>query len=194
MLNDFFSTTLAFFLVMDALGLIPTYLSLLNNFERKKLRIVCIREVVISFVMMIFFFFVGELFLRLLGVGKVTVDISGGIILFLIAIKLVFGSSETKEKWTPGKHLIVPIATPLMASPMLFATIMIYTESKLPNLLVFLALALAWLISSLIYFFAVPIERGLKEKGLNACQRLMGLLVALIAVQMLLEGIHELVQ
>ena len=62
MLNDFFSTALAFFLVMDALGSIPTYLSLLENFERKKWRMVCLREVAISLVMMVIFFFVGEFF------------------------------------------------------------------------------------------------------------------------------------
>lgn len=193
MLNDFFSTALAFFLVMDALGSIPTYLALLENFNREKWKLICIREVLFSLGMMIFFFFVGELFLKLLDVGKTTVDVSGGIILFLIAIKLVFGGKETVEKWGPGKHFIVPIATPLIASPMLFAAIMIYTESELSNYLVFLALILAWFLSGLIYLFALPIYNGLKEKGLNACQRLMGLLVALIAIKMLLQGIKELI-
>lgn len=193
MVNEFFSMALAFFLVMDALGNIQAYLSLLQHFERKSWKLICLREVAISLGIMVIFFFAGEFFLRALGVGKTTVDLAGGVILFLIAIRLVFGGKEVKEKWIPGKHLVVPIATPLIASPMLFATIMIYTESELPNSLVFVALVLAWFISGIIYLFAAPIEKALKEKGLNACQRLMGLLVALIAVQMLVQGIHELV-
>lgn len=177
---------------MDALGTIPKYLGLLHHFERDKWRSIAIREVLISLGVMFVFFFAGELFLMLLGVQSSTVNIAGGIILLLIAIKLIFANDNVKETWLPGKHLIVPIATPIIASPSLFAVIMIYTHSELSNLMVFAALLLAWFVSGLIYLFAAPIEKTLKQTGLNACQRLMGLLVALIAVQMLLQGLQEL--
>ena len=191
MTKEFFSTALTFFLVMDALGTIPKYLDLLHNFERSKWKLICYRELLIAFGIMIIFFYLGELFLVLLGVSTSTVHISGGIILLLISIRLIFPQEDKKESWVPGKHIVVPIATPIIASPSLFAAIMIYTHSELSNGTVFIALAVAWFVSAIIYLFAVPLENRLKESGLNACQRLMGLLVALIAVQKLLQGIQE---
>lgn len=179
---------------MNALGMIPTYLSLLQHFEKPQRRNVCLRELLIALGVMCVYFFLGKGLLHLLDVKPTTTEIAGGVILLLISIKLVFSKEDLVEKWTPGKHFIVPIATPVMASPSLFATIMIFTEGELDNGVIFLALLLAWFVSAIIYVFARPIYSTVNDKGLDACQRLMGLLVGLIAVEKMLDGVQTLLR
>ena len=189
----FFSTALTLFLVMDALGSIPAYLFLIRHFQRDQQRKVVWRELFFSLLIMLAFFFVGGLLLRLLQADVATVEVSGGVVLFLIASRLIFiKQGEVTPMWQPGAHFIVPIATPVIASPSLLATLMIYSESPVPDKIVLLAMGAAWVVSALFYLFAQPILRLFKDKGLMACQRLMGLLVALIAIQKLLHGIHVL--
>jgi len=192
-MNLFFSTALTLFLVMDSLGAIPTYLTLLQHVNAEKRRSVAIREIFISLIIMFGFFFVGSWFLLLLNADLITVEIAGGVVLFLIASRLIFSKEDTVQvKWHPGAYVIVPIATPLIASPSIFATLMIYSKSDISTLTVLAAMTAAWLASAILYLFAKPIHKLLKDKGLLACQRLMGLLVALIAVQKFLHGLHEL--
>ncbi len=192
-MKQFFSIALTLFLVMDALGAIPAYLSLIQHIEKKKAKWIALREAFISLALMVLFFYAGDLVLKVLSLDKATVTISGGLMLFLIAIRLTF-SKEPRESgiWKDGRHIIVPIATPLIASPSMLALLMIFSKSPIPNPTVLLALLLAWFFSALVYFFAHPIHNLLKDKGLVACQRLMGLLIALIAVQMFLQGVQEL--
>ncbi|MCP5470191.1 MAG: MarC family protein [Chlamydiales bacterium] len=189
----FFSVAFTLFLVIDSLGTLPSYLALIEDFDKKKQRLITIRELFFALILMIAFLFIGGLFLDLLGVTKTTVEISGGIILFLIASRMIFSHEEPQKSWRKGSHFIVPIATPLLAGPSYFATIMIFGESELSNYLVLVALVIAWFFSALVYFFGHSIYNTVRQRGLLACQRLMGLLIALIAVQMLLEGIKDLI-
>lgn len=190
-MNVFFSISVTLFFVIDALGNIPAYLFLLKPYDKKRQKKIAIRELLIALGIMIFFHYFGQILLTLLQVSPSTVQLAGGIILFIISIRLIF-SDEEKVKWKEQVPFIVPIATPIIAGPSVLAVIMIFAQDNPSDLVVCGAIFLAWLLSSVIFFFANPIHRLIKDKGLNAAQRLMGLIVALIAVQWFLEGIIKL--
>lgn len=193
-MNYFFSITLTLFLVIDAFGNIPVYLSLLKPFEKKQQRYIALRELFFALILMILFHFLGQLLLLFLHVSPTTVKVAGGIILFLIAIRLIFSNEEEKPKWVEKQLFIFPIATPLFAGPTVLAAITIFSQNHGSRWSVLGAIFIAWFFSSLILFFAKPIHQLLKDKGLLAFQRLMGLIVAIIAVQLFLEGIEGLIQ
>ena len=192
-MEHFFSIAFTLFLVIDALGALPSFLALIEEYREKARFWVTIREAFFALILMCFFFYIGEFFLHILGVSKTTVELSGGVILLLISLRMIF-SHEEPMKWKKGKPFIVPIATPLMAGPSFFAVITIFGQSEVPNYFVFLGLLAAWFFSTLIYIFARPIYNAVRDRGLLACQRLMGLLISLIAVQMFLQGIKDLIE
>ena len=188
----FFSVAITLFLVIDALGSIPVYLHLLKKFDKGERRRIALRELFIALGLMIVFNFVGKGLLTLLGIEAATVQLAGGIVLFLIAIRLIFSheEEEIEHRWHAAKPFIVPIATPIIAGPSVLAVVMILAQQEDDNWPTVLgAIFAAWFLSSLIFLFAKPIFAVIKDKGLNACKRLMGLIVGLIAVQHFLEGI-----
>lgn len=188
-MSNFFAIALTLFFVIDALGNIPAYLHLLKPYPKKKRILISIRELFFSLLIMFAFHYVGEVLLSFLSISAFTVQIAGGVILFLIAIRLIFSNEEETVKWKEQEPFIVPIATPMIASPSLLAIIMIFAQEHRSSLLVLSAIFAAWLLSSIIFLCAQPIYNLVKFKGLDACQRLMGLIVALIAVQLFLEGV-----
>lgn len=193
-MGNFFGITITLFLVIDALGSIPTYLSLLKPYSVKQRRRIAMRELVIALGIMMLFHYVGQILLSLLDISPTAVQISGGLILFLIAIRLIFSNDEAPPKWGDQKPVVFPLATPIIAGPSVLSAIMIFAQDQPSDTLVLGAICVAWLLSSLIYIFARPIHNFLKDKGLLACQRLMGLIVAIIAVQLFLEGVGRLVK
>lgn len=188
-ISTFFSITLTIFFVIDALGHIPTYLEIMKPFGHRQRFVITIRELIFALILMLGFHYLGEPLLTLLEVDKYTVKIAGGIMLFLIAIRLIFSSDNEKAKWNEQHPFFVPLATPIIASPSVLAIIMVLAQKEASEILVMSAIGLAWLVSSVIFLAANPIYNLIKEKGLDACQRLMGLIVALIAVQLFLEGL-----
>lgn len=192
-MSTFFTIAITLFLVIDSFGNIPAYLNLLKPIAKEKRRTIILREQIFALLIMIAFCFVGPWLLTLLGVSQSTVNISGGIILFIIAIRLIF-STEEEAKWEVKEPFIVPIATPMIAGPSVLTVIMFFAQEESGKLLLLGSISLAWFVSSLVFFSAKPIYRLIKDTGLEACQRLMGLIVALIAVQKFLEGIESLIK
>lgn len=188
LISTFFSITLTLFFVIDALGKIPQYRALLEPLEPKRRRKIAARELFFALIIMVLFHYVGEFLLTILGISKTTVQIAGGTILFLIAIRLIF-SEEGLAKWGKKEPFIVPIATPLIASPSLLAIIMIFAQDMDSDFIVLGAIFASWLLSAIVFFFSGAIYSILKDKGSLALQRLMGLIVAMVAVQMFLQGI-----
>ncbi len=194
-MSSIFSTALTLFLIIDSLGIIPTYIDLVKKVDRRKKRVIALREMLIALCIMLVFNFLGEWLLTLLSITSHTVQISGGIIIFLIAIRLIFPTEEENPNlWGDVEPFIFPIATPLIAGPSVLAAIMIFAQEESNSWITLTAIFLAWLGSSMILFFSHSIFRLIGEKGLLACQKLMGLIVGIIAVQMFLEGIKSLLQ
>lgn len=193
MRTGIFSAAVTLFLIMDPLGNIPVFLSALQNVESKRRTFVIIRETVIALVVMILFLFVGQYLLDFLGLKQESISIAGGIILFLIALKMIFphDKSESDNK-SEEEPFIVPLAIPLIAGPSLLATLLLFVRSEPTRMFDWLiALLIAWGISSLILLASPYVQKVLKERGLIAVERLMGMILVALSVQMFLNGVAE---
>lgn len=190
-MTEMISATLLLLLIMDPLGNLPIFMSVLKHLEPKRRRMVLIREMLIALVIMLLFLFVGEKILAFLNLRTETVSISGGIILFLIAIKMIFPASESSNSQSAGEEpFLVPLAIPLVAGPSLLATLMLLSH-QYPNQMTHLvgALLIAWATTVIILLLSGMFLRLLGKKGVNALERLMGLILIMLATQMFLDGI-----
>lgn len=192
-MTEMISATILLLLIMDPLGNLPIFMSVLKHLEPKRRRVVLIREMLIALALMLLFLFAGEKILAFLNLRTETVSISGGIILFLIAIKMIFPSSESNASGLPvgEEPFLVPLAIPLVAGPSLLATLMLLSH-QYPNQMSYLvgALLFAWGITVTVLLMSGLFIRLLGNKGVNALERLMGLILIMLATQMFLDGIR----
>lgn len=182
--------SLILFLIMDPIGHIKAFIKTLEGIAPKRQQAIVRREMAIALGFMVFFNFVGEGIFNLLQISDVTVYMASGIILFLVAIKILFPSNDREEMQVPpGEPFIVPLAIPRIAGPALIATIMLCAHSE-PNLWTSLfAILLAWVVSSLILLNAKSILKIVGSGGLTACEKLMGMVLVLLSVQRFLQGV-----
>jgi multiple antibiotic resistance protein len=183
-------------LVLDPLGNVPTFMALLKNVEPERRRIVLLRECAVATVLLFVFLGVGENFLRLLGLSQSSLGIAGGIILFLIALRMVFESSEKVFGGLPqGEPFIVPLAIPMLAGPSALATVILFTtQHQVSARSAMVAIALAMGVTTTVLLLGSRITRVVGQRGLEAMQRLMGLLLTAIAVEMFLRGLRDFVR
>ncbi|OBT08496.1 hypothetical protein A9264_04490 [Vibrio sp. UCD-FRSSP16_10] len=191
---DTISAAVMLFLIMDPMGNLPIFSSMLKHIDKKRRRIVIIRELLIALVVMLLFLFAGEKILGFLGLNNEAVSISGAIILFLISLKMIFPpEGGLGASLGAGEEpLIVPLAIPLMAGPSIIAALILLAHQA-PERMTDWSIALigAWFASAVILMFSELFERVVGEKGLEAIERLMGMLLLMIAVQMFLNGIES---
>lgn len=190
----FISATVILFLVMDPLGGIPLFMTSLANVDPAKRPIVILRECGIAFLVLLLFLLFGERFMSVLQLSNTSMGMAGGIILFLIALRILFpirGSGVFGDV-PDGEPFIVPLAIPLIAGPSAIATVMLLA-SRYPLRLVewVLALILATLVSTAILALGSRITRLLGKRGVSALERLMALVLTAIAVEMFLGGIRD---
>lgn len=189
---DIVSAATLLFLVMDPLGNVPVFLSVLETVPQERRTRVLIRELLLALVVLIAFLYFGQHLLGFLGLSQHSIRIAGGIILFLIALKMVFPVSRSARvpEELQGEPLLVPLAIPMVAGPSAMAVVMLLSTNNPTRMTEWLlALLVAWFLSSLILISATGLKRFLGKRGLIAIERLMGMLLIAIAVQMLLEGI-----
>jgi multiple antibiotic resistance protein len=177
---------------MDPLGNIPPFLSALKGVEPERRRKVLVREIMIAYLVLLAFLFAGKYVLRLLSLQEETISIAGGIVLFLIALRMVFPSAEAARDTLEGEPYIVPLAIPFIAGPSTLASLLLLQQSS-PNstLALLLALTLAWFVTAIILLSSTSLYRLLKERGLIALERLMGMLLVMLAVQMFINGVAK---
>jgi len=194
---SFASAALILVLVMDPLGNIPVFLSLLKHVDPARRIIVIVRECSIAFGVLLLFVFTGRQFLSLLGLSDSSLNIAGGVILFLIALRIIFKHPEGVfgDSAHEGEPFIVPLAIPSIAGPTAIATVVLLV-SRAPERVVewVIALAAAMTITLLLLLFAERISQLIGERGLRALERLMGLVLTAVAVEMLLRGIEAFVR
>lgn len=117
---------------------------------------------------------------------------SGGIILFIIALKLIFPSINGERKVMHDKEpFIVPLAIPLVAGPAVLAAVMLYSKQGIPSIMVLTAIIIAWIFSTAILLSSTFLKKVLGKKGIMACEKLMGLLLVMIAIQMFVDGLNN---
>jgi MarC family membrane protein len=185
------STALLLFLVMDPLGNIPIFINELKHVPAEKQRRIIFREACIAFGVLSLFLLFGKNILALLQISQASLGIAGGVILFIISLKMIF-SSGTPLPEGKEEPFIVPLAIPMIAGPSALATIiLIQGKAEATILKSFSALLIAWLGATLILIFAQAIARILGKKTVDASESLMGLLLTAIAVEMLIKGIKN---
>ncbi len=185
------SAALLLFLILDPLGNIPVFLGMLRNLPPKRQRIVLIRELLIALAVLMLFLWAGKYLLELMHLRQESVSIAGGIVLFLIGIRMIFPPPEGLMGEIPeGEPFIVPMAIPLIAGPSGMAAVMLMGSDNPERLADWsLALVVAWGATALILFSATYLYKWLGQRVLTAIERLMGMLLVAISVQMLLDGL-----
>ena len=190
---EMFSIAFALFLLMDPIGNVPIFISILKDIDPIRQRKIIFRELIIALVIIILFYFLGDALLGFLNVSMPTILISGGIILFLIALKMIFPGKRDPDVEIPQdkEPFIVPLATPLVAGPAVLAAVILYSGQHKSDLkLPLFSIVIAWAASTLILLSSSLWKKLLGWRGLVALERLMGLILTLIAVQMFLEGVY----
>lgn len=189
-----YSAAILLFLVMDPLGNIPVFLSVLKDVEARRRKWVILRESVIAFVILALFLFFGHNILNVMGITEPSLSIAGGVILFIIALRMIFPQQEGMFGTTQvdREPLIVPLAIPLLAGPSAMATVLLMVTRDPHRMLDWLlALVCSWTVTTLILFSSTFLRYLLRRRGLAAIERLMGMILTTIAVQMLLTGIEQ---
>ena len=187
------SAALLLFFILDPLGNIPVFLSLLKELPPQRQRKVLVRELLIALGVLMLFLWGGQYALELMHLNQESVSIAGGIVLFLIGLRMIFPTAEGVMGDVPGgEPFIVPLAIPMIAGPSGMAAVMLL-GSQQPDRMGdwMLALTLAWGATAVILFCATWLKKWLGMRALTALERLMGMVIVAISVQMLLDGISS---
>jgi multiple antibiotic resistance protein len=193
---EILTAAMTLLLIMDPLGNIPVFMSVLNQLDPQRRHRVLIRELLISLAVLLVFLFLGQHLLHVLHLQQEAISIAGGIVLFLIALRMIFPPEGGIMGDLPeGEPFIVPLAVPLLAGPSTMATLLLLVRSE-PGRLVdwLIALTVAWAITAAILLASTFIYRLLRRRGLIAMERLTGMLLVAVAVQMLLSGVTDYVR
>ena len=193
--QTFLSATILLLLVADPLGNIPIFVAALRGVPSSRRAAVILRECLIAFAILLLFMFVGHGFMDALGLSDVSLQIGGGVILFLIALRMVFPVPEGIFGSSPGgEPFIVPLAIPALAGPSALATVLLLVSRDPGRLFEWIAaLAIALSTSAVVLVFAEKLQKRLGERAVIAFERLMGLVLTAIAVEMILKGIRAFV-
>jgi MarC family membrane protein len=193
---SFTSAVVILLLVMDPIGNIPLFVSVLRPVKAARRTRVILRECAIAFAVLLVFVFFGAAILGLLGLSDPSLTIAGGVILFLIALRMIFRRPEGVFGDTVGgEPFIVPLAIPSIAGPAAIATVMLLASRAPQRLLEWCAaVSVAMLVTAALLVSADRLAKLAGDQGLLAFERLMGLILTAIAVEMLLRGIETFVR
>lgn len=187
-----YSATITLILIMDPLGNIPLFLTVLNHVPPRKRQQIILRETFIAFIVLTFFLFFGQYILQGMHISEPALQIAGGIILFIISIRMIFPHGDDEKSRLSTDPFIVPLAVPLIAGPSTMAMVMLLANQAPQKMGTwFTALSLAWLASTIILVFADYLRKLLGQRGLTAIERLMGMILTTMAVQMTLSGLQH---
>ncbi|MBC7356935.1 MAG: MarC family protein [Desulfacinum sp.] len=188
----FYSAFVLLFMVIDPFGNVPFFVAALANVAPERRSRVILRELLIAYVVMVLFLFSGRPLLTLLGISEPALTLAGGVLLFLIAVRMVFPPSpHAWKEEVDGEPFVVPLAVPYIAGPSLLAVellLMSREPHRWPEWLS--ALTLAWAVTAVIVFLGSRVAARLGARGLIAIERLMGMILVAISIQMLLTGLN----
>ena len=186
----FASATILLILITDPVGNIPIFANALRGVPAKRRPWVILREVLIAFVLLLAFMFVGDAFLRLMNLSELSLQIGGGVILFLIALRMIFPQPTLDTPDTEGEPLIVPLAVPAIAGPSALATVLLLVSQAPDRRLEWIgALCITMAVCAVVLVLAERIQRIAGERFVVALERLMGLVLVAVSIEMMLRGI-----
>lgn len=187
------SIAFSLFLLMDPIGNIPFYISFLKGVDPKRQSYIIFRELIIALFIIFLFALLGNALMDFLKVDSDTIQIAGGIVLFLLCLKMIFPENKNPNEGIPHdpEPFIVPLAVPLVAGPAVLAAVIIYSKQASSYLIMMGAILIAWFVSLLILLSSSILKKLLGRRGIMAMERLMGLILILIAVQMFMSGLSS---
>jgi multiple antibiotic resistance protein len=185
---DPLTLALTFFIVANPIGNSPAIIALIKDLDFERQKKVVLRESFFALCVALFFQYFGEVFLDLIAVKPYTLTYTGGVLLFLVALGLIFPFSPADSGLTQKEPYFVPIATPLIGGPALMTTIMIQSQRVQDPFMVTVSLLLAWVAVTIALYFSPYLNILLKKRGLIALEQLMGMILMLISVQMVLDA------
>ena len=191
--HNFFSAFILLLLVLDPLGSLPIFIPVMRQVAPQRRRWVALREVGIAFAVLFGFMFLGDGFLRVMHLSERSLEVAGGVILLMVAIRMIF-SHEGGVYGTPeGKEpLIFPLAVPLLAGPSAMATVLLLASRQPERMVTWVgALASAMAVSLLVLLLCDRIRRWVGDSVVSAVEKLMGLVLTAIAVEMVLAGLKR---
>lgn len=189
----FASATVLLLLITDPFGNIPVFANALKHVPPERRAWVILRENLIAFALLLSFMFVGEGFLRLMGLRDTSLQMAGGVVLFLIALRMIFPPPAGQEVEFQGEPLIVPLAIPAIAGPSALATVILLVSRAPERRLEWIgALALTITVGALVLLLAERIQRLLGHRFVMAMERLMGLILVAVAVEMMVRAVKAL--
>lgn len=191
MQNDFLSAFVLLLLVLDPFGALPVFIGVMRSVAPERRRRVALRETAIAFGLLLVFMLAGRGFLQLMNLSPRSLEVAGGVILLIIALRMVFGHGDAVGvAGDGGEPLIVPLAVPLLAGPSAMATVMLLASRQPERTLEWVgALLLAMLVSLAVLLAADRLRRALGEPVIAAIERLMGLVLTAVATEMVLAGL-----
>jgi MarC family membrane protein len=189
----FASATILLLLITDPLGNIPVFANALRNVAPERRVRVILREVLIAFVLLLTFMFMGDTFLRVMGLSQLSLQIGGGVVLFLIALRMIFPHPDKADAEFTVEPLIVPLAIPMLAGPSALATVLLLVAQAPERRLEWVgALTVTMLVCATVLVLAERIQRVLGERVVTAFERLMGLVLVAVSVEMMIRGVKML--
>jgi multiple antibiotic resistance protein len=196
---DLVKTFLFFIAVIDPLGTVPVFLEATKQFDSALKKKIAIRATIIAGIILTFFILLGQLMMSLMHISLAAFQVSGGVILFLFSLTMIFGEGrpqETKLLIKDHTHItIFPIAIPGIASPAAIMAVVLLTDNKLYNIgeqAVTTLMVYAVLIATCgLLIIARKIQDGIGEGGITIISKVMGLLISAFAVQNILSGIKD---
>ncbi len=194
---DLIKTAVLLFIVLDPLGLVPVVHSMIAGYSPKRRKRILVRESLFALAILLLFLFAGNALMQFLELEQSALNITGGILLFMVSIGMVFpnksvtSSSGNDEVIEP---FIVPIAVPLMAGPSAIAIILLQSSAAQDAVEMSLlggAVFLAWLAAAVVLYLSQYLIKFLGDRGMVALERLMGMILTMISIQMFLNGLHQ---
>lgn len=189
---DLLAITILIFLIMDPVGNVASFLQVLEHKTRREQRRIILREMLLALVLMLFFSYLGENFLWVLGMSPTTIRLVSGMILFGISLGILFPNANSlRMRLKPEENpILVPLAVPLIAGPAILATVLLYAQMDPTSYTLPLSIGLAWIPATLILLFSAEVFGVIGRNGLRAMERLIGMILIMLATQRVLEGIQ----
>lgn len=194
--NQFLSAVILLTLVADPFGNMPLVNAMLGGVPESRRRVVVVRECLIAYALLLAFMLGGQSLLAVMHLSQTSLSIAGGVILFMIAIRMVFAKLDgTFGEKAGSEPFIVPLATPLIAGPSALATVMLMASRDPTRLGMWAAaITVTMVITTVVLLAGVKLHRWLGEHAMHAIERLMGLILTAIAVEMLMAGIRDFIK
>jgi MarC family membrane protein len=191
--HSFLSAFILLLLVLDPFGSLPIFIPVMRTVPAEHRVQVALREVAIAFGVLCFFMFFGEGFLRVMHLSERSLEVAGGVILIIIAIRMIFGGGEIYGTDIGQREpFIFPLAVPLLAGPSAMATVLLLASRQPEHLLTWIgALTAALAVSGVVLLAADRIRRALGAQMVAAIEKLMGLVLTAVAVEMILAGLKR---